>query len=679
MLFRYGPTVTKGFDGQIKIGVIGPVGLAHWSPSGMKEGAEMARDEINAAGGVNIGGSHYEIVLAYGDEHAYPTADPVAAANEMTRLCDPAEEGCDFVIGGFTNECTTAMVEVAADYAIPFFIDGACADELVNDTVGSDYARYKYLFRVNPANSTMNMMTLASFYQYILAGSLLPKYGEYLWPEAPNPQVRVAVLSEDLDWTLKMHTVFSDPAIYPFALGPYANVTYADRVPSLTTDLTPWLSNVIASEARLLIHLFSGETGVCLIVQSAAMGIEAIPVGMNVFAQLESYWEATSGLCEYETIINVAGTGTPIIPGLTGVFWGSFIGNYSAWPLCTAWGAYDCLNMLAEAIESTGSMDKDVLVAHFEDPSYERTGLSGRFRFDSTHDVYSSEFGPHWTEGFSRPFVVQWQAGKHEVVWPVDQPYSKQFLPWMPTRISISDVNPSKSVVGQGYAVLINVTVENQGDFSTIFGVAAPYLDEAPIPAPGEWHEFWSLGDVNNDGYIDETDVQTIADNFGWEGPPGENPADINSDGVVNLQDAYICGHNCGLEIWAYFGLPTPISGTQRGLRLHADTQATLTFTWNTTGFDKGNYTIAAKAHYDDFTDGWVIVAMVGDLSGPDGWPDGKCDIRDIALVALYFGQDAPPAPANCDLTGPTKGLPDGKVDIRDIATVAIRFGEIDP
>ena len=127
---------------------------------------------------------------------------------------------------------------------------------------------------------------------------------------------------------------------------------------------------------------------------------------------------------------------------------------------------------------------------------------------------------------------------------------------------------------------------------------------------------------------------------------------------------------------------------TRTIINLQSEEETTVTFTWNTTGVDKGNYTLSAivppvpgETSINDnyFTDGWVIVAMVGDITGPDGWPDGKCDIRDVGLVARHFGQNAPPAPANCDLTGPTIGVPDGKIDIRDIAIAAKHYGEIDP
>jgi len=73
--------------------------------------------------------------------------------------------------------------------------------------------------------------------------------------------------------------------------------------------------------------------------------------------------------------------------------------------------------------------------------------------------------------------------------------------------------------------------------------------------------------------------------------------------------------------------------------------------------------------------DGWAVVAMPGDLTGPDGWPDGKCDIIDVATVASKFGKEYPMPEyhPNYDINN------DLKINILDVATVAIHFGEIDP
>ena len=75
-----------------------------------------------------------------------------------------------------------------------------------------------------------------------------------------------------------------------------------------------------------------------------------------------------------------------------------------------------------------------------------------------------------------------------------------------------------------------------------------------------------------------------------------------------------------------------------------------------------------------------IASAMPWDITGPVYLePDGKCDMSDIGLVAVHFGQTAPPAPAACDLTGPDYLEPDGKVDMRDVGLVAIHFGETSP
>jgi hypothetical protein len=67
---------------------------------------------------------------------------------------------------------------------------------------------------------------------------------------------------------------------------------------------------------------------------------------------------------------------------------------------------------------------------------------------------------------------------------------------------------------------------------------------------------------------------------------------------------------------------------------------------------------------------------MVGDLTSSTPFvPDGKCDIRDTAVVAKCFGSTLGTAGwnANCDVDN------DGKVNIRDISIVAKHFGEADP
>jgi len=122
----------------------------------------------------------------------------------------------------------------------------------------------------------------------------------------------------------------------------------------------------------------------------------------------------------------------------------------------------------------------------------------------------------------------------------------------------------------------------------------------------------------------------------------------------------------------------TTIIETKTNIPLPIGNSTTITFTWNTSGFAKGNYTISACASpvpdetdtSDNlFIDGWVFVAMPGDVNA-----DGIVDIFDCVIVALAFGSthSDPISPwnPNADINN------DGTVDIFDMVVVALYFGE---
>jgi hypothetical protein len=142
--------------------------------------------------------------------------------------------------------------------------------------------------------------------------------------------------------------------------------------------------------------------------------------------------------------------------------------------------------------------------------------------------------------------------------------------------IATTNVTPLKTVVGQGYTMNINVTVENHGDFTETFDVTL---------------------------YANTTIIET------------------------------------------------------KQITLTSLNSTTITFTWNTSGFVKGNYTISAYAwpvqgetdtEDNSLTDGWAIVSMVGDVvgdistPGTTDWPNGKVDMMDVYAIALTYGHDYP-------------------------------------
>jgi branched-chain amino acid transport system substrate-binding protein len=460
----------------------------------MLEGSEMARDEINAAGGVNVSGVFRDIELITGNEYSYPTIDPTSAALEVASMI---ASGAQFIVGGFRTECTVPMIEVAMDAGVPFLINGAATGFIVNDTVVGDYARYKYLFRVNPVNDTMLVRTIAGYVAgYLIPYKLLPMYGD---------PVKVSVITEDLAWTNTIHYMFTNPAIYPTLLGPNALVVHDARLYGASPAvLAATMADVIASEARLMIHIFSGLDGATLIGAWYAAGVQAIPVGINVLAQLQTFWGDTGGACQYEALLNFVGTRTVIVPGLTDVFWDNFVAYSGVWPIYTAFGAYDAIYMLKEAIEAAGTDDPNALVPVLEGTV--RQALTGTFKFTSSHDVFSFEYGPTWPIGFTRALVVQWVAegggGEMDVVSPIDQLYSSKTLlpPWM---------YPS------GYEALGQADVNFDGTVD-IFDVVTVGLSFGAVPGDGNWN---IEADLNSDKVIDIFDIVLVALVFGLTAP----------------------------------------------------------------------------------------------------------------------------------------------------------------
>jgi hypothetical protein len=105
----------------------------------------------------------------------------------------------------------------------------------------------------------------------------------------------------------------------------------------------------------------------------------------------------------------------------------------------------------------------------------------------------------------------------------------------------------------------------------------------------------------------------------------------------------------------------------------------TITFTWNTSGFAKGNYTISAYAwpvlgetdtSDNTFVDGLIKVSCAGDLNG-----DYVTDGQDYQLVkkAVPSSPGSPRWNPNADLND------DGIVDGQDFQTVKNNIGQSAP
>ena len=108
----------------IKIGVLHPVtGALAYSGQQCREGAMMAIEDINKAGGIkSLGGAKIEALL--GDAQS----SPQAGSAEIEKM---NEAGVCAVIGAFASAICLATTQAAAKYNLPHVVDVGVADQIV--------------------------------------------------------------------------------------------------------------------------------------------------------------------------------------------------------------------------------------------------------------------------------------------------------------------------------------------------------------------------------------------------------------------------------------------------------------------------------------------------------------------------------------------------------------------
>ena len=113
-----------------------------------------------------------------------------------------------------------------------------------------------------------------------------------------------------------------------------------------------------------------------------------------------------------------------------------------------------------------------------------------------------------------------------------------------------------------------------------------------------------------------------------------------------------------------------------REVTLSNGNSTTITFTWNTTSFAKGNYTIWAYAwpvpretdiEDNTYTDGVILVTIPGDVDG-----DFDVDIYDVVRITGIYNsvRGDPEFNPNCDLDD------DGKITIYDVVKCTSHYGQ---
>ena len=154
-----------------KIGAIHPVTGPLAEPGqACRLGAQMAADAINAAGGIKSKGG-IKLELLVGDTQTKPENGRVEAERVV-------QQGAQMLLGSFDSGSTNAMVSVAQQRRVPFFVDIAAADPItanVAKAVREGQQKVQYVYRNFPTGSSFGRRAVQYFTEIFREAGVSPK------------------------------------------------------------------------------------------------------------------------------------------------------------------------------------------------------------------------------------------------------------------------------------------------------------------------------------------------------------------------------------------------------------------------------------------------------------------------------------------------------------------------
>jgi branched-chain amino acid transport system substrate-binding protein len=364
----------------IKIGVIAEAQAV--AGASIPQAAQLAADEINAAGGVN--GRKIELV----------TYDNHSSAAESVRAFQRAatEDHVNAVIASYISEVVLALEPWTGRLKTVMVTPGAASD-VITQNIAKDYNNLKYTFHGYLTSTSLADQVCAAA-KNLLVDDLHMK--------------SAVVMSEDAAWTTPLD------AEYIKCL-PEIGLKVLDhiRVSPDTTDFTPIFNKIEGEKPDVMITGIS-HVGVQPTVQWKQQEVPVPMLGISSQATNSSFWNDTNGAVEGVLYQGVSGPDVAVTPK-TLPFVNAFKAKFGNFPSYCGYTAYDEVYYIADAIKRAGSTDPDKLVDALEKTDY--VGTIGRVQFKGkdSPNPHALKVGPETITGL----MLQWQDGKQVNLWPV--------------------------------------------------------------------------------------------------------------------------------------------------------------------------------------------------------------------------------------------------------------------
>jgi branched-chain amino acid transport system substrate-binding protein len=362
-----------------------------------ERGIKLAVEEINAKGGVNVGGRmrpfKVEVIETRDLEPGVPVSEALLAVEKLI-----LEKKADFIMGGpVRSEAGMAAQDLIAKHKKVSILTTGVLTPAYHARVAKNYDKLKYLFR------------LTGEAKWMVGGEIIPAL---LGLEKKFGLNRMYIMIQDVAHARagggiiakimkkKGWDVIGQPEVYPTGAG----------------DFSMGLLQAMKKKAQVIMIWMDMPESSILLRQWYAMKVPALPFGSIIAAaEQPGFWKATEGKGEY-CLANVVNAGNA--PSNATPWTMKFVKAYKK-----RWGlepegygtssSYMGPYVLKDAIERAGTIDSDAIVTALE--KTDMVGVYGRIRFDpKSHQVIPSNDPKEGAVGT----IFQWQAGKRVVVFP---------------------------------------------------------------------------------------------------------------------------------------------------------------------------------------------------------------------------------------------------------------------
>lgn len=377
----------------IVIGV--PTSLGFMEGKESHKAVQLAVSEINAKGGVMVGGQKRPFKVVAADLRDAAAGVPVPEALLGLEKLILEKKPTAILVGPFRSEALLAGMDIFAKYKMPLLGTVAMSPG-TEARIKKEPEKYKYIFRVS-----LNVI----YWVKLLAGTNAALKKEFGFD-------KVYIMNQDVAWARGTANGMAKK-VYP-KLG--MQVVGHDQFPTGFSDFSSALMKARSKRAGILFTCFDMPESGVLVKQWKSLKVPALIAGFISPMAGETAWKtfnkSIGGLMN--AVFELGNIPSQKYAPARN-FYNKYKRTYGK-GIQSGHGpapSYESVYILKEAIERAGSLDPDAIVAEIE--KTDRKGVMGRIRFDKGHQVV---YGTDPAKTAVGVFFQWTNDGRRKIVYP---------------------------------------------------------------------------------------------------------------------------------------------------------------------------------------------------------------------------------------------------------------------